>query len=85
MGKVAVLVLIAVVALVLLVGLLFAVDRAIKAIRRGQRRRDAAQRLFAATAGAEVKHKQRKAAAEASVALTSVFPAIADHDTRRVE
>ncbi len=72
------------VAIVLLVGLLFAIDRTNKAIKRIGRRREANRRLIAAAAVAEAKDRQRKAAAEASKALTSLIPAIQEHDTRHV-
>jgi len=72
------------VAIVLLVGLLFAIDRTNKAIKRIGRRREANRRLVAAAAVAEAKDSQRKAAAEASKALTSLIPAIQEHDTRHV-
>jgi Tfp pilus assembly protein PilE len=72
------------VAIVLLVGLLFAIDRMNKAIKRIGRRREANRRLVAAAAVAEAKNTQRKAAAEASKALTSLIPAIQEHDTRHV-
>jgi Tfp pilus assembly protein PilE len=72
------------VAIVLLVGLLFAIDRTNKAIKRIGRRREANRRLVAAAAVAEAKNTQRKAAAEASKALTSLIPAIQEHDTRHV-
>ena len=73
------------VAIVLLVGLLFAIDRANKAIKRIRRRREANRRLVAAAAVAEANNTQRKAAAEASKALTSLIPAIHDHETRHVD
>jgi hypothetical protein len=76
-------VLIAVV-IVLLVCLLLAADRAVKAIKRGLRRREANQRLAAAAAQAEAEDRQRKAAERASGALTSVMPTIYDVDTRTV-
>ena len=72
------------VAIVLLVGLLFAIDRTNKAIKRIGRRREANRRLVAAAAVAEAKNRQRTAAAEASKALTSLIPAIQEHDTRHV-
>jgi Tfp pilus assembly protein PilE len=74
-----------VVVIVLAVGLLFAVDRAIKAIKRIRRRQDANRRLVAAAAAAEAKNRQRKAATEASGALTSLIPAIHEHETRHVD
>ncbi len=72
------------VAIVLLVGLLFAADRTVKAVKRVRRRREANRRLVAAAAVAEAKHRQRTAASEASGALTSVMPTIHDIDTRVV-
>jgi hypothetical protein len=74
-----------VVLIVLLVFLLFAADRTVKAIKRGRRRRDAGQRLAAAAARGEAKHRQRKAATQAGEALTSVMPTIHDVDTRHVD
>ena len=71
------------VAIVLLVALLFAIDRANKALTRIRRRREANRRLVAAAAAAEAKDRQRKATAEASKALTSLIPAIQEHDTPR--
>lgn len=56
--------------------LMFVLDRALKAIERGRRRREAAERLGAAYAYAEEKARRKKAASEASSALTSVLPAI---------
>ena len=65
--------------------LLLAADRALKAIKRGRRRADANKRLVAVVARDDAKHKQRRAAAEASRALTSVIPTIHDHPTRHVD
>jgi hypothetical protein len=76
-------VLIAVV-IVLLICLLLVADRAVKVIKRGLRRREANQRLAAAAARAETEDRQRKAAEQASGALTSVMPTIHDVDTRTV-
>jgi Flp pilus assembly protein TadB len=73
------------VGLVLFVGLLWAVDRAIKASKRIRRRKEANRRLIAAAAVAEAKNQQRTATTEASKALTSLIPAIHEHDTRHVE
>jgi hypothetical protein len=73
------------IAVVLLVGLLFAADRAIKAVNRGLRRREANQRLVAAAAVAEAKERQRRAVAQAHEALTSVMPTIHEHDPRHVD
>lgn len=65
------------VVLVLLVaGLLFLLDRALKAVERGRRRRAAGARLAAAAAYAEAEDEQRRAVANASAALTNVLPAI---------
>lgn len=71
--------------IVLLVGLLFALDRAIKVIKRIRRRQEANRRLVAAAAKAEAKDRQRKAATEASGALTSLIPAIHEHEIRHVD
>lgn len=65
---------VAVIALV--AGLLFLLDRALKAVQRGRRRRADGVRLAAAAAYAEERARQLRAAAEASSALTSVLPAI---------
>jgi hypothetical protein len=73
------------VAIVLFVGLLFAVDRTLKVSKRVRRRREANRRLMAAAAVAEAKNKQSTATAEASKALTSLIPAIHEHDIRHVE
>jgi hypothetical protein len=73
------------VVIVLFVGLLFAVDRTLKVGKRVRRRREANRRLVAAAAVAEAANKQRTATAEASKALTSLIPAIHDHDIRHVE
>jgi hypothetical protein len=70
------------VAIVLLVALLFAIDRANKTMKRIRRRREANRRRVAAAA--EAKDRQRKATAEASKALTSLIPAIQEHETRHV-
>ena len=77
-------ILIAVLIVLFVCCLLLAADRAVKAIRRGLRRREANQRLAAAAAQAEAKDRQRKAAEQASGALTSVMPTIHDVDTRTV-
>ncbi len=71
--------------IVLFVGLLFAADRAVKWARQARRLREADRRLTAAAARAEAQHRQRRAAAEASTALTSVMPAIQDHAPRHVD
>jgi hypothetical protein len=73
--------------LALVAGLLFLLDRALKAVQEGRRRRAAGLRLAAAAAHAEEVARQRRAAADASGALTSVLPAIqqAERGPRRVE
>jgi hypothetical protein len=77
-------VLIAAVLVLLASLLLLAADRAVKAVKRGLRRREVNQRLAAAAAHAEAEDRQRKAAEQASGALTSVMPTIHDIDTRTV-
>ena len=77
-------VLIAILAVLLVCLLAAAVDRAIKVIKRERRRFEATRRLAAATAQAEARDRQRKAAEQASGALTSVMPTIYDIDTRHV-
>jgi hypothetical protein len=74
-----------VVVIVLFVGLLFVADRATKALRRGRRRAEANRRLAAVAAKAEAEDRERRAAAEASGALTSLMPTIHDHAPRRVD
>jgi len=74
-----------IVLIVLFVGLLFAADGAVKWARRTRRLREAGRRLTAAAAGAEARDRQRRAAAEASTALTSVMPAIHEHAPRHVD
>ena len=71
--------------IVLFVGLLLAVDRSVKVTKRVRRRREANRRLIAAAAVAEAANRQRTAAAESSKALTSLIPAIHEHDTRHVD
>jgi type II secretory pathway pseudopilin PulG len=74
-----------IVVIVLFVGLLAVGERVLKAIRRARRMREASRRLTAAAAQGEQRHEQRRAAAEASTALTSVMPAIHELDPRHVE
>ena len=71
--------------IVLFVGLLFAADGVVKWARRARRLREADRRLTAAAARGEARDRQRRAAAEASTALTSVMPAIHDHTPRHVD
>jgi uncharacterized protein HemY len=73
------------VAVVVLVGLMFALDRMLKVGKRVRRRREANRRLIAAAAAAEAKNNQKTAKAAASKALTSLIPAIHDHNIRHVE
>jgi predicted tellurium resistance membrane protein TerC len=77
-------VIVAVVAVVIAVfGLLFLLDRALKAIREGHRRREVGRRLYHAAAQAEATERQRKQAAEASNSLTAVLPAIRLGDQKK--
>ena len=71
--------------IVLFVGLLLAADRVVKWARRARRLREADRRLTAAAARGEARDRQRRSAAEASTALTSVMPAIHDHAPRHVD
>ena len=74
-----------IVVIVLFVALLWVADRALKAMKRIRRRREADRRLAAVSAQAEAEDKQRRAAAQASAELTSLMPTIHDHDPRRVD
>jgi hypothetical protein len=56
--------------------LLYATDRVLKAFARVRRYRVMSERLDAAAARSEVQQEQRKTAAAARTALTSVMPAI---------
>ena len=67
---------IAVVAVVLIAGLLYLLDRALKAVQQGRRRRDIVSRVAPAMAHAEEQAKQKKQVKETSSALTSVLPSI---------
>jgi Flp pilus assembly protein TadB len=69
-----------VVAIALIAGLLLLLDRGLKAIDRGRRRRVAAERLAVAATNAEQEQQQRREQQEASTALTNVLPAIATGD-----
>lgn len=75
------------VVIALVAGLLFLLDRALKAVQEGRRRRAAGVRLAAAAAQAEEVARRRRATADASAALTAVLPAIqqAERGPRRVE
>lgn len=65
-----------VVAIVAIVAIFFLLDRALKAVQRGRRRRDAALRLNAVARKAEIEHREQTEEREVSTALTSVLPAI---------
>jgi hypothetical protein len=67
---------IAAVGIVLIAGLLYLLDRALKAVQKGRRRRGLAERMAPAMAYAEEQDKRRKEARKASSALTSVLPSI---------
>jgi uncharacterized membrane protein YhiD involved in acid resistance len=67
---------IAIVVVVLIAGLLFLLDRALKAVQRGRRRRDVAVRMAAATEYAEKQAERRNEVKQVSSALTSVLPSI---------
>lgn len=64
-------------------GLVFLLDRALKAIEKGRRRREAGMRLYAAASQAEVRENHRKAKENESKALTTVLPAILKTDKPR--
>jgi type II secretory pathway pseudopilin PulG len=68
---------------VLAVVLLFLLDRALKAIEKGRRRREAGMRLYAAAAQAEAVAKQRKEKEKESKALTAVLPAILRSENKK--
>jgi hypothetical protein len=70
-------------AIALIACLFFLLDRALKAIQRGRRRRDASERLLAVAKQAEARHRQQKARHEESTALTNVMPAILSEDDDR--
>jgi hypothetical protein len=65
-----------VVAVVLVAGLLFLLDRGLKAVQQGRRRRNAGMRLLAAAEQAEQQAEQQQQAEAAGTALTTVLPAI---------
>ena len=67
---------IAIVAVALIAGLLYLLDRALKAVQTGRRRRDIATRMAPAMAHAEEQANQKEQTKKASSALTSVLPAI---------
>jgi hypothetical protein len=71
-----------VLAIVLIACLFFLLDRALKAIQRGRRRRVASERLLAVAKQAEQEHRQHKAHHEQATALTSVLPAISAGEDR---
>jgi hypothetical protein len=61
---------------VIVVPVLYAADRIIKAQTRARRLRTMSERLTAATERAEKQHERRQEVARASAELTSVMPAI---------
>ena len=65
-----------VLAIVFVAILLYLLDRGLKAVHRGRRRRDAAVRLGAAAAYAEAQADAEAKQQETSGALTTVLPAI---------
>jgi hypothetical protein len=65
-----------VVGVLLIAGLLFLIDRGLKAVQQGRRRRTASARLAAAAAYVDESERQRRSAADASAALTTVLPSI---------
>lgn len=75
-----------VVAVVLIAVLLFLLDRGLKAVQRGRRRREAAIRLGAAAAYAEAVADAETRKKETSGALTTVMPSIqqSERGPRRV-
>ncbi len=69
-------------AIVVIACLFFLLDRALKAVQRGRRRREASERLVAVAKQAEQEHRQRTARHEESTALTNVLPAITTDEDR---
>ncbi len=65
-----------IVGVIVLVFLLYAADRLVKARARGRRLRMMGERLAVVTAKAEEQQEKRSAVAKASAELTSVMPAI---------
>ena len=65
-----------IVGVVVVVPVLYAVDRILKARAQARRLRTMSDRLAGATARAEQQHERQQEVAEASAALTSVMPAI---------
>lgn len=63
-------------AVVVIVFLLYMLDRSLKVIREARRRRDLGERLTIVVEQAEAAGRRREATAKASAALTSVLPAI---------
>jgi len=74
-----------VIGVVVVVCLLLAVDRALKVIRRAERRREVNERLVAVAEAAEARYDQRRTAREESGAITSVMPTIHDLGPRHVD
>jgi hypothetical protein len=65
-----------VLAIVVIAGLFFLVDRGLKAVQQGRRMRDAAVRLDAVARDAQEHAREVRQEQEVSSALTSVLPAI---------
>ncbi|MBO0820899.1 MAG: hypothetical protein J2P26_08635 [Nocardiopsaceae bacterium] len=64
------------VVVVLAIALLFLTDRALKAVKKGRRRREVGRRLYAAAAAAQATEKARQQKENQSKELTTVLPAI---------
>jgi hypothetical protein len=71
-----------VLAIALIAGLFFLVDRGLKAVQRGRRMRDAARRLDAVARDAEEHARHDAEQQEVSTALTTVLPAILPEQDR---
>jgi hypothetical protein len=71
-----------VLAIALIAGLFFLLDRGLKAVQRGRRQRDAAMRLNAVAREAEERARELRQEQEVSSALTSVLPAIRPEEDR---
>lgn len=72
-----------VVAIVVIAGLFFLLDRGLKAVERGRRTREAAIRLAAAARKGAKETQQRRDFDDMTTALTSVLPAIVIEEEER--
>ncbi|HEX4834262.1 MAG TPA: hypothetical protein VH478_24580 [Trebonia sp.] len=72
-----------IVAIALIAALFFFVDRGLKAVQRGRRRRHAAQRLVAAARRAQQDYRHEAMEREVSSALTAVLPVITTDEEDR--